>query len=422
MMDLTSTKSSPPWSARQVILGTLLIAAVILGFWLLWRFHMTLVILFAAIILGTALNPLADWLTAHRWSRAAAMLLIFGGIILILVGVFFLIIPSLARQSVELMSSIPALYDQFRQMLLQSQSIFLWNVGLRMPQELSLWLSKMPQNAEPLNAVADFIRISDTLLGGVLAVGAVFLLTAFWILGGERTQRSLLLLAPAAKRDSLKELWELIENRLAAFVRGQSILMLSIGLMALVAYWLIGLPHILVLALIAGIMEAVPIVGPALGALPAMAIAYTVDPILAVWVIVSTIIIQTAENYLLVPRVMGAAVGVNPIITLLLLAALGSLLGLPGALLAIPSAAVMQVLVDRFILSKNSTSPPALEGRSRTSLVRYEVQELIGDVRKQLRKKEGRSSDGSDEIEDAIESLAVELDHLLMPGNGETLP
>jgi len=133
---------------------------------------------------------------------------------------------------------------------------------------------------------------------------------------------------------------------------------------------------------------------------------------MAVWVVVSLVIIQITENYVLMPRVVGTSVGVNPITTLLTLAAFGSLLGLPGALLAIPFAAVIQLLLDRFVLSKDHNgSAPA--GRDLKSALRFEVQDLIGDVRKQLRKKGNRSSDGCDELEDAIESLAVELDLLL---------
>jgi predicted PurR-regulated permease PerM len=191
------------------------------------------------------------------------------------------------------------------------------------------------------------------------------------------------------------------------------ILCLAIGLLALIAYLILGLPNALALALIAGIFEAIPILGPALGAIPAILVAFAIEPPLAVWVILSTVIIQGLENYLLVPRVMGAAVGVNPILTLLSLATLSSLLGLPGGLMAIPFAAVIQLLLNRLVLSTDANSLAKQAGRDLTSALRYEVQDLIGDVRKQLRKKGARSNDANDQIEDAIEALAIELDVFL---------
>jgi hypothetical protein len=102
-------------------------------------------------------------------------------------------------------------------------------------------------------------------------------------------------------------------------------------------------------------------------------------------------------------------------VTLLVLATFTSLLGLPGALLAIPTAAVFQLILDRFLLSKEQVDERIPEGRDLNSALRYEVQDLIGDIHKQLRKKEKRSDGESDQIEDAIESLAIELDLLLNP-------
>ena len=95
-----------------------------------------------------------------------------------------------------------------------------------------------------------------------------------------------------------------IETKVSAYIAGQGVLMLAVGGMALAAYWAIGLPYVLVLALVAGLMEAVPLVGPLLGAVPAGLVALSLGPDKLVWVIVVTLIIQQLENSLLVPRVM----------------------------------------------------------------------------------------------------------------------
>jgi hypothetical protein len=102
-------------------------------------------------------------------------------------------------------------------------------------------------------------------------------------------------------------------------------------------------------------MEMVPIVGPALGAIPALLVALTLDPEKVIWVLVATAVIQLAENVWLVPRIMTSSMGVNPIIILLSLVTFSAVFGFLGALLALPLAAIIQVILERFIVSKNGS-------------------------------------------------------------------
>jgi predicted PurR-regulated permease PerM len=148
-----------------------------------------------------------------------------------------------------------------------------------------------------------------------------------------------------------------METKVSAYIGGQSILMLVVGSMALLAYGLIGLPYILVLAFVAGVMEAVPLIGPLMGAIPALLVALSIGPDKAIWVIVATLVIQQLENSILVPRIMSRAVGVNPFVTLLALLAFSSLLGIAGALMAIPLAAIIQLLLDRFVFHPDVAEP-----------------------------------------------------------------
>jgi predicted PurR-regulated permease PerM len=199
----------------------------------------------------------------------------------------------------------------------------------------------------------------------------------YWTLESDRSIRNMLLLVSSNQRDHIRELIAEIENKVSGFVIGQGLLCLVVGIMALGAYWLIGLPYTLVLAVLAGLLEAVPVFGPVLGAIPALLIAFSTDPPKAVWVIVATLVIQGLENYLFVPRIMKRSVGVNPFVTLLALAAFSSLFGLAGALLAIPIAAVLQLLLDRYVLQPDQAQAQTLDGRDRLSLIRYETQDLI---------------------------------------------
>jgi predicted PurR-regulated permease PerM len=249
---------------------------------------------------------------------------------------------------------------------------------------------------------------------GIFTAVALFLLAFYWTMDGQRTIRSLLMLAPPSRRDMWRDLVADIQAKVGGYIRGISILSLVVGSMALVAYLIIGVPYAIILAIIAGLMEAVPVVGPALGAIPAALVAYSFNGMdQVIWVLLASSIIQLVENTFLVPRIMGRSTGVNPIVSLLALVTFSALMGVAGALLAIPIAAVIQLLLDRFVLEPGALDAPVPPGRDAISALRMEVNELSVDIRKHVREKEDEINDEADRLEDEIESLADQLDHLL---------
>jgi predicted PurR-regulated permease PerM len=218
------------------------------------------------------------------------------------------------------------------------------------------------------------------------------------------------------QRESMSDLISAMETKVGFFIAGQGLLCLVVGMMALLAYLLIGLPNALVLALMAGVLEAVPMIGPLLGAIPAALVALSISPAKLIWVIVATIIIQQLENSLLVPRIMRKAVGVNPFVTLLAIFAFSTLFGLAGALMAIPMAAIIQLVLNRFIFHPAAMEPEVSAGRDYASRLRYDAQDLAQDLRKQARLKKGGSDlriKQLDQVMDEIETITTDLDALL---------
>jgi predicted PurR-regulated permease PerM len=251
---------------------------------------------------------------------------------------------------------------------------------------------------------------------GVFIPIVVLLLAFYWTLDGPRIIRSLLILLPKPHRNDIKELISAMETKVGYFILGKGILSLVVGFFALIAYLIIGLPNALVLALIAGILEAVPMIGPILGAIPAGIIALSISPSKLVWVVVAVIVIQQIESYLLSPRIMDKAVGVNPFVSLLSIFAFGSLFGIAGALLAIPIAAVIQLLLDRFVFHPADPELETSTGRDRSSRLHYEAKDLARDLRKQARLKQGGSAITEKQIDvvlDEIESISTDLAVLL---------
>jgi predicted PurR-regulated permease PerM len=182
----------------------------------------------------------------------------------------------------------------------------------------------------------------------VVTVISILALTFFWLTGHLRIQRFVLALIPASERHGAREGWNEVEARLGLWVRGQLILMGTVFAMATVAYLLLGLESALLLGLIAGIAEAIPIVGPALGAVPALAVAAATGRIELVLLVAAVyVVIQIVEGNILVPMVMRSTIGVPPfvvIVSLLMGAALG---GIVGAFLAVPLTAALVVILER---------------------------------------------------------------------------
>jgi len=259
------------------------------------------------------------------------------------------------------------------------------------------------------------------ILAKVIFTATIILVLAFyWTLEGPRIIQSYLLLIPQNQRESISDLISAMESKVGFYMIGQAFLCMVIGLMALVAYLLIGLPNALVLALIAGVMEAVPMIGPLLGAVPAALVALSIAPGKLIWVILATIVIQQLENSLLVPRIMRKAVGVNPFVTLLSLFAFSTLFGLAGALMAIPIAAMIQLALNHFVFQQATVEMEVSEGRDHASRLRYEAQDLAQDLRKQARLKKGGSDltiKQTEQVMDEIETITTDLDALLARAN-----
>ncbi len=184
----------------------------------------------------------------------------------------------------------------------------------------------------------------------------MLILTFYLLVEGNRLLDSLVRILPREERARGRVLARVITEKVSAWLGGQLLLGAIIGTTAAIGLWLIGIPYFYVLALIAGIGELIPVVGPVLSALPAIGVALSVSPTLALAVIVFYFFQQQFENHVLVPKVMSKQVGVSPVTVIVALLLGGSLLGLLGAILAVPSAAIVQLLFEELVLSDRETA------------------------------------------------------------------
>jgi predicted PurR-regulated permease PerM len=396
--------------------ATLVLVFIALSFWLLYRFNQVVFILFIAIVMGTVIRPAVTWLYRRGLPRISGVILIYLVLLVLLISFVLLLFPLIVEQGTTIAAAVPGYYQSLREWLVNYPNQSIMSLSEFLPATLPS-LQPIQQTAQQMLASAGQALGYFSLAAKAIFIGIVILLLAYhWTLDGPRIIQSLLPLVSKDQREGISELISAMETKISSYLAGQGILCLVIGSMALVAYLLIGLPNALVLALVAGVFEAVPMIGPLLGAIPAAIIALSIAPSKLIWVIVATIVIQQIENSLLVPRVMRKAVGINPFVSLLSLFAFSSLFGIAGALMAIPMAAIIQLLLDRFVFNPATMESEISTGRDYASLLRYEAQDLAQDLRKQARLKKGGTDlrvKQIDQVLDEIETITTDLDSLL---------
>lgn len=410
----------PVIPARQLVWWTVGVMAVVGCFWLLWRFQDILLLLLTAVIFSTAVRPGVLWLEKRGIPKPVGILLIFVVIATLLGLLIWYSLPVLARQGTAIAQNLADGYFELRQSLLRLPNILIRRIIFILPPELPTLTGgggELPI-AEPGLELPTGYWQDNALILGIFQFVAVVILTFFWILEENRLKQSAFLLIPLKNRGEIRDLISAIETKVSGYLLGQGLLCLVIGVLAFAAYLLIGLPNALLLAILAGLLEAVPIVGPFLGAVPAIIVGLSISPITALWVVLATVIIQQLENSLLVPRIMRRTIGVRPLVTLLALLAFGSLFGITGALIALPLAAVIQILLDRYLLAQEIVT--ILEpGRDELSVLRYETSQLVQDVRNQVRQKDVVPSALTDEVEDEMEAIALSLESYLAQKTGD---
>ena len=424
-MAIHSNSQPYEWTFRRVVSATLVLTSVVFCFWLLYRFNGVVFTLFIAIVIGTVIRPAINWLYQRGISRTVGVILVYLLLFVLLSGFLLLLSPLIIKQSTTIAADMPEYYQNLRMGMVHSPN--------QIVVRLSDLLPPMLPNMEPHTAeqTGEDMMVSAGQVLGYITVALkfifitmiVFVLAFYWALDGPRITQSLLMMISQDQRENLRELISAMEARIGFYIVGQGILCLIIGIMALIAYLVIGLPNALVLALIAGVLEAVPMVGPLLGAVPAALVALSIGADKLIWVIVATVVIQQLENSLLVPRIMSRAVGVNPFVTLLALFAFSSFFGIVGALMAIPMAAIIQLVLNHFVFKQETIEPETSTGRNYASRLRYEAQDLAQDLRKQARINKGGSDLNIKQIDlvmDEIETITTDLDVLLSQA-GNTL-
>jgi predicted PurR-regulated permease PerM len=302
-----------------------------------------LLLVFLAVLLGAALEPLVGQIRGRTGiGRGLSILIVYATFLVAVVGVAVFLVPAALVQLGGAFERLPEFLDRVRA----------WSSNLR-PEALSAGVGAL------IDAVAAPFRPGqppdpDGIVGVSLAVGHIaaalvtlLALVFFWLTERSRLQRYALAFMPEERRAGIRDAWNEVESRLGMWVRGQLVLMATIGIATGIAYSVLGLPGALLLALIAALMEVIPIVGPLIGAIPALLVATTISPETAILTMGIYLLIHAVEGNVLVPMVMRNTVGLSPFLVLVSLLIGGAAGGILGAIVAVPIVAGLTVILDR---------------------------------------------------------------------------
>lgn len=328
-----------PWIVRGI--GLALGAVIVVGATtLVLATGSVLLLLFLAILFASALEPIVGNVRSRIGiGRGATILLVYAVFFVVVLGFTFVVVPGAIAQAERIVTSLPPLLADARA----------WAAGLR-PTALATSVTALIDSASDLVKPAPpapdaVVKAGLTVAEVAVSVATVLAMVYFWLVEHARLQRYLLAFVPGERRAGARDAWNEIETRLGLWVRGELTLMATMGAATGVAYTLLGVPSALLLALIAALTEAIPIIGPFLGAIPAILVAATVSPQLALIVAGVYVVLQIIEGNVLVPMVMRNTVGISPLLVLLSLLVGAAVGGFVGAFLAVPVVASIEIAI-----------------------------------------------------------------------------
>ena len=299
-------------SYRTIVFSVLFLLSLVV----IWQLRSLILLVFLCYIFMEGLNPAVTWLQKFKIPRFIAILLIYFIIAAALIFSFAGIIPALVEQSTNLIRNLPDLV----------QNINLWGLD---PTDFSSQLKiieKLPGN---------IASTAVSVFSNVISVFVFFVIT-FYLLLERKNFDDYLIEMFGQKSHRAVEVVNRLEKRLGHWVSAELMLMLIIGILSYIGYLIIGINYALPLAIIAGFLEMVPNIGPTIASILAGLFGLTISPLVGVLAITWGIIVQQLENNFIVPKIMKETIGINPLITILLIASGAKLGGIIGAVIAVP--------------------------------------------------------------------------------------
>ena len=324
-------------------------ALLALGLWAsLGRLASTLSLLLVAFFIALALDPLVERLTA-RVPRAAAVTVVFAGLLAVLGAIGWLVLPTAVTQGTALTQETPEYVAGVLDASWFRELDRSYDVLDRVQEELT---NKLTDQSFVEGLLGGILGAGRAVLSGTFQVLTVLILALYLLASLPRVKQAVYAVVPASRRPRVESLSEEIMRRVGAYAGGQALIATLNAVLAFVMMTLVGVPYAAALAVVVGVLGLIPMVGATLGAVLVTVVAFVDEPRSALIVIVYFVVYQQVENYVVAPRVMQQTVSVPGIVTVVAALAGGALLGVLGALLAIPVAAGLLLIYEEVLVPR----------------------------------------------------------------------
>ncbi len=323
-------------TARRTAVVTLVAGGIVVLGLALWKLRIVLALLFFALILAAAMRPGIEWLKRHRVPRPAGL------------AVHYLVILGLIAGTIAF--AAPRALDQVNHALSPSGKVQIaratnHSTGFK-HQVLAALQKRLQHFPKRSQLVKPATQAGLTAFEVVIGFLFTFAVAAYWVFERDKAIDVVCSLIERPKRKLVRDTWDLIDAKLGAFVRGQVLLVGLVGTGLSLLFWAVGEPYWLLVGAFAGVVEIVPVIGPLAAGGLAVAVGFTSSVHVAVLAAACVLVVRLLEDYLVMPRILGDAVGLSPLLVLVSVTAVGLLFSGWAVLFAVPLAAVLVTLFD----------------------------------------------------------------------------
>lgn len=331
--------------ATRAAVVTLVVGAIVVLALALWKLRLVVALLFLAFIVAAAMRPTVDVLARRGLPRAAGVALHYLAFVGLVAALLWAVVPRAIDQVDEAIGSLPTTRSDLGERAQDSS-------GLR--RDILIGIQRRLEDLPSGERLVD-PAVAVTLTVVEIGLGIFFVLAcaAYWIFERDRAENLVCSLLPRPRRKKVRDTWRLIDAKLGAYVRGQAVLILLVGTVLSLAFWAIGLPYWLLIGAFAGVVELIPVIGPLAAGALAVGVGLTVSWETALVAGLAVLVVRLLEDYIVIPRVLGDAVGLTPLVVLVAVTACGLLFGGFAVILAIPLAAVAATLLDVIVRDKD---------------------------------------------------------------------
>lgn len=315
-------------SHRTVIFTVVFLAAV----WFLYQIREIILQVFVALLIMAILNPLVTKLSKLKIPRALAVAVVYLFVLGVVIGAFALVIPTLAEQTTNFANSLPAFVNNLTLPSVVTQEI---------TKEATAEIGRLP---------TQILKVGFSIFGNILTVLAVFVFAFYLLVAREKLDDQMAVVFGKQKGEKFGKVIDQLETKMGGWARAQLIIMFLMGFIFYFGLLALKIPYALPLALLVGILEIVPTIGPIVAVIPAIIVGFGISPLTGLAAAALSFLMHQLENYVFVPNVMQKSVGVSPIITLISLVIGLKIAGVVGAILAVPVVITIEIMTKEFVL------------------------------------------------------------------------